>query len=147
MKAKLPTSILRSAQSEEDTMQKQLLGAIALGGLSLVGFTLTEPPVRAADNPETIEIKLDDNGNPVFAKTDVTIKVGQSIKWVPLDGKIPHHLFEGPTNKDDIKDISDGEFNLKALQTATHKFETAGPTIHYHCAIHRNTMNGTITVK
>jgi len=135
-------------------VRKQLSGSICLGGLLVIGLLLWQPQARAADDTTTINI-IPGPTTPVLDPTDVTITAGQSIKWVPQEGHIPHHMFQTqimPDGKvEEIKAITP-EFNRNAPasepETSTHKFETSDTgTINYRCHIHPKTMIGTITVK
>jgi plastocyanin len=95
----------------------------------------------AADDVKTIEIVLNAQGKFVFAEPDAKINAGQSIRWVPKDADVPHHLVPDTAN-DALKDT--GEFDSTNPPTQT--FKSPG-VIKYHCMIHPATMKGTITVK
>ena len=75
----------------------------------------------------------------MFAEPNVSITAGQSIKWVAKDADVPHHLVEDGTGKEITPDF-------ESPITPTHKFETGGIIVKYHCTHHPDTMVGTITV-
>jgi plastocyanin len=120
-------------------MRKYLLGTICFGGLSMAALLLWEPSVRAEGDITTVEIVTGEDG-PVLAPPNVTISVGQTVKWVPKTPPgVPHRMVNDATNEN----LTDQFTNPVE---PTRKFETAG-IIKYHCFIHPTTMVGTITVK
>ena len=118
-------------------MQKQLIGTICLGGLSVIGLVIWEPPAQAATETKTVEIVLETEG-PVLRPENVEINAGDSITWAPQNKAIHHQILENGTNKPITK-----VFNETVLETATQEFKTS---VKYHCRFH-NTMQGTINVK
>jgi plastocyanin len=116
-------------------MKNQVLGTLCLGGLSMMGLLLWEPPVRAADT--TVKITPSFKFEPVDVPS---MNVGDTITWTGSAGP-PHHLFAG-SPPDESKPLTP-QFNNG---TASHKFNSpySGK---YYCKFHKNTMVGTLDVK
>jgi plastocyanin len=129
-------------------MRKHRFRWIGLGSLLAVGLTLAlQPSAPAQEKEKVVDIVKDGNGDFVFVEKDITIKVGQSVKWVPKDrGK--HNLVPN-TPKDNFKETGDFRVPLTGTtpETATQKFDkVTTDAINYRCKYH-GTMKGTITVK
>ena len=125
-------------------MLKPLLRSSKLGGLLAIGWAmgiaaLFPQPAPAAD-PKVVAIILNPQGSVVFAEPEITIKAGESVKWVPKDAGFPHRLVPDTAN-DAFVDTG----KLNSTNPPTQTFNTPG-VIHYHCFFHPDTMKGTITV-
>ena len=77
----------------------------------------------------TVELKP-----TTFEPADVTVKVGETVRW-KWGGGVQHDV-EGDGFKSKLQ--SKGEFD--------HTFEEAG-TFEYKCNVHPTTMKGTVTVE
>lgn len=106
-------------------MNKLLIGfalALALGGLSC---SSEDPTAAADDDVVAVEVTSD-----VFKPAQVTIKVGQTVRWTWAGGS--HNVVSGTSC------APNGHFKSGAPQaggTFEHKFETAG-TFPYYCEPH-----------
>jgi plastocyanin len=118
-------------------MRQFLRGSIALLGLSLIGLA---GPASAADAVKTIEIVKNADGKFVFSVPKAKIEPGETIKWAAKDADVPHQLVPD-TDEDAFKDT--GQFD--SSNPPKQKFSTSG-LIKYHCAIHPNSMKGSIRV-
>jgi plastocyanin len=115
-------------------MKNKLVGTLCLGGLSMMGLLLWEPPVRAADQAVKITSSM------TFDPTDVPqLSVKDKITWTGAAGP-PHHLYYGPVG-DDTKELTP-RFNNGKATSLPFTDPYTGP---YHCSIH-STMLGKLTV-
>jgi plastocyanin len=84
----------------------------------------------AAAKSGTVEIDMQ---NIAFNPTSVTVKVGQTVKWVNKDD-VPHDVTGGPLKSSTFNKGGSYEFTPKKAET-----------ISYVCTIHPG-MTGTLTV-
>jgi plastocyanin len=116
--------------------------SLALCMMVLVAGTLLMAVSPAAADTVTVKMGAD-NGMLAFEPSTVTIKKGDTIKWV--NNKLPPHniMFEDKAMADKSHDamlFSPGE-------SYEVTFDTAG-TYSYYCAPHRGAgMNGKVTVE
>jgi plastocyanin len=116
--------------------------SLALCLMVLVAGTLLMAVAPAAADTVTVKMGAD-NGMLAFEPSSVTIKKGDTVKWV--NNKLPPHniMFEDKSLSDKSHDammFSPGE----AYEVT---FDSAG-TYSYYCAPHRGAgMAGTITVQ
>ena len=76
--------------------------------------------------------------NIKFVPADITVKLGQTVKWTNTDGDITHNV----TSQTDSEDFSSG--SMEGGATFEYKPKKAGK-IDYVCTIHSG-QSGTITV-
>jgi len=122
-------------------MSKHWLRSIGLGSLLAVGVTLVlQPSAPAQDNEKAVDI-ISKAGKFFFKEDNVTIKMGQSIKWVPLDAGTHSLVATEPAGAFEPT----GSFSKP--KTAIRKFDKEAKEIKYHCIFHKETMKGTIKVE
>ena len=117
-------------------MKKLVLLAAALVGISFSAACSSDTVVD-----ETAAIEVDVNSSNVFSPKELTVKVGQTVRWVWKGGS--HNVVSGSSC------TADGNFTSgapKAGGTYEKQFEVVGTFPYYcepHCAVG---MVGTITV-
>jgi plastocyanin len=104
---------------------------IPIVGLALVAAST--PVVAAAASTKTVTYK-----NIAISPTKVTIKKGDSVRWVWKDGDIRHDVkfAKGGFKKSPLK--SSGTYRLTFKKTGTFK---------YICTVHSGEMKGTVVVR
>ena len=113
---------------------------------TMKGTISVKPADFVFDNPRSVHIVRDANGDFVFDEPNIEIKAGTSVLWVPHE-VAEHRLVKDQNSPAPFQDT--GNFNGNDLGTAIQKFTTpttSGP-IGYHCQFHSTTMKGTISVK
>ncbi|HEY9644468.1 MAG TPA: plastocyanin [Coleofasciculaceae cyanobacterium] len=116
--------------------------SLALCAIALVvsSFLLVVSPASA----DTVTVKMGaDNGMLAFQPANVTIKAGDTVKWV--NNKLPPHniVFEDKA----LASKSHDQMMFSPGETYELSFDTPG-TYKYYCAPHRGAgMAGTITVQ
>lgn len=117
-------------------MKKLVLLAAAFVGVALSAACSSD---TVAD--PTAAVEVDVTAANTFAPQALTVKVGQTVRWVWTGGS--HNVVSGENCTED------GKFKSGASQaggTYEHVFETAG-TFPYYCEPHCSVgMTGTITV-
>jgi plastocyanin len=116
--------------------------SLALCLMVLVAGTLLMAVSPAA--ADTITVKMGaDNGMLAFEPSSVTIKKGDTVKWV--NNKLPPHniMFEDKA----LSDKSHDAMMFSPGESYEVTFDSAG-TFSYYCAPHRGAgMAGTVTVQ
>lgn len=142
-----------------------LLGVLALacGGTTTTTQDLATPdlatastadmatPDLATAGPQTVTVNVAAGGGFSFDPKTVTIKVGDTVKWVWGGGG--HNVVSGSNATADNKFCSPNDMNCSAAalsnagDTYSHKFTAAG-SFPYFCRPHAGAgMTGTITVQ
>lgn len=120
-------------------MKARLLGLVIVLATVAVSACSSEDPVAAADN-NVVNVKVTSNQ---FEPAEVTVKVGQTVRWTWAGGT--HNVVSGPDCT-----TEDGLFKSGAPQgggTFDKKFETAG-TFPYYCQPHCSMgMKGQVIVE
>jgi plastocyanin len=120
------------------------LAVLAAGALAVALFgAAAAPAAKQAPKPKLVTVN-----DFYFGPSAVTIKKGQSVKWVWSDlNTYPHdvHLKKGPKN---LKKKGTYSTKTTAVTEAEFKkkFETPG-TYKFICTIHPTEMHLTVTVK
>lgn len=104
---------------------------IPMVGLALVAASTAG--VAGAASTKTVTLK-----NIAISPAKITIKKGDSVKWMWKDGSIRHdvQLAKGGFKKSPVK--SSGTYRLTFKKTGTFK---------YICTVHPGDMKGTVVVK
>jgi plastocyanin len=114
------------------------VSAFALAGLAGAGCPGTTPP------PPEEGITDVDMRNMAFSPSQVTIQVGERVRWTNYDFA-PHTATSGNPGDTDAGSVFDTG-NMTRGQSVTIQFDTAGQFV-YFCEYHPTTMFGaTVTV-
>ncbi len=120
-------------------MRRPQFQAVHAGALAAV-LSFATVTALSADDVTSIGVIKNENGKFVFTNPNVTVKEGQTVRWVAVDEAGVHQLV--PDTDADAMSETD---TFDSTNTVSQKFPTAG-TINYHCAVHPKSMRGTITV-
>lgn len=107
-------------------------------GPALDGSSATTAPPRA---PQTTEVVAMDNA---FSPRDITIRVGDSVRWLDRDNFNPHNVASSSPGNEFRSPDMDGALPTHAKEY-THTFDVAG-TVDYVCDYHPG-MVGSILVE
>ncbi len=100
-----------------------------------VGLAVAMTTAAAAAGPRTVDVRVKDIE---FAPKRVTIKRGDTVRWLFLDARTPHNVrstgrprFKGSPTK------QEGSYRVRFTRRGTYR---------YVCSIHLN-MKGTVVVR
>ena len=125
-----------------------LLIIFSFYGCGIADQTNSDLESASATEPTTHIVEM--TGDYEFVPSSLTIKQGDSVKWV-VTGSKPHEVASGPVieTEDGREGVPDGHWKTgkMALGSFTYTFHYTG-TFPYYCDSHVNVgMIGTITVQ
>jgi len=125
-----------------------LLIIFSFYGRSIAGQTNSDLEGTSASEPTTHIVEM--TGDYEFVPSSLTIKQGDSVKWV-VTGNKPHEVASGPVieTEDGREGVSDGLWKTGKMASGsfTYTFNATG-IFPYYCDSHVDVgMIGTITVE
>lgn len=135
--------------------------SVALAGLAATALAMVLAAAAAAESPAAGSPQPGASGAPAasggnaisivqktFQPATLTVHVGDSVTWTVTEAISDSHSVTSGTYKDAASSGKDFDSGVKLKSNGdsfSHTFATAG-TFAFFCAVHPDTMSGTITV-